>query len=119
MPNARFSRNLRLSKNDQYQVVYQEKKKWVVSSLIFYIKKNTLDYPRLGLSVSKKMVRNAVDRNKIKRINREHFRFRQEKLAGFDIIVVARKEIRSILNKGLFGCLGDQWNCFLDIFEKL
>ena len=99
--------------------MYQERKKWVISSLIFYIKKNTLDYPRLGLSVSKKIIKNAADRNKIKRINRELFRYRQEKLIGFDIVVVARKEVGCVLDKGLFRYLGDQWNCFLDIFEKL
>lgn len=112
-------RDLRLSQNDQYQAVYQEKKKRVTKSLVFYFKNNRLDYPRLGLKVSKRTVKHAVHRNRIKRINREHFRFRQEKLMGFDIVVVIRKEIKHLADKELFECLGQQWDTFLRLVVTL
>lgn len=114
-----FPRKLRLSKSDQYRAVYQEKKKWVTRSLIFYIKSNELNHPRLGLGIPKRTVRSAVNRNRVKRINREHFRFRQDKLVGLDIVVVTRKEINDIKDDELFECLGQQWNYFLNSFKKL
>ena len=110
---------LRLRTSGQYQAVYQEKKKWVTANLIFYIKNNTLSHPRLGLGVSKRIVRRAVDRNRIKRINREHFRFRQEKLVGLDIVVVTKKGIGDIADKEIFECLGQQWDYFLSACKKL
>lgn len=114
-----FPRKFRLSKSDQYQAVYQEKKKWVTRSLIFYIKRNKLNHLRLGLSVPKRTIRSAVGRNRVKRINREHLRFRQEKLVGFDIVVVTKKEINGIKYDELFECLGQQWDYFLNYFRKL
>ncbi len=116
MLKSSFSRNLRLNNNNQYQAVYQERKRVVTPNLIFYIKPNTLSHPRLGLSIPKRYVRNAVDRNRIKRISKEFFRFRQQKLAGFDVVMVAKKGIE---NTALFECLGQQWDYFLNSFEKL
>lgn len=118
-PNVSYSKDLRLSKSIQYQAVYQEKKKLVTTSLIFYIKKNALNHPRLGLSVSKRYIKRAVNRNRIKRINREHFRFNKNKLDSFDIVVVAKKGIEEISDKELFDKLGRQWNYFINVFKKL
>jgi len=113
-----FPRKLRLSKGDQYQAVYQEKKKWVTHSLIFYIKNNELNHPRLGLGIPKRTIRSAVGRNRVKRINREHLRFRQEKLVGFDVVIVTKKEINDVKDNELFECLGQQWDFFLNSFKK-
>jgi ribonuclease P protein component len=45
---------------------------------------------RLGLVVSKKHLKRAVDRNRFKRVVRESFRHHQEQLKGLDIVVLAR-----------------------------
>lgn len=50
--------------------------------------KNTLPYARLGLAIAKRAVPSAVDRNRIRRLIRESFRYRQSKLVGLDIVVV-------------------------------
>jgi ribonuclease P protein component len=47
---------------------------------------------RLGLAISRKQVRKAVDRNRIKRQLRETFRKQSSGLPAFDFIVMARKE---------------------------
>jgi ribonuclease P protein component len=45
---------------------------------------------RLGLAISKKQVRRAVDRNRLKRLAREVFRHHRAELAGNDLVVMAR-----------------------------
>lgn len=45
---------------------------------------------RLGLAISRKHARRAVDRNRIKRIAREAFRVRRQQLPPVDIIVLSR-----------------------------
>jgi ribonuclease P protein component len=51
---------------------------------------------RIGITVSKK-IGNAVKRNKIKRLIREHFRINRDKIADFvDINVIAKKKAGEI-----------------------
>ena len=46
---------------------------------------------RLGLAISKKFCRKAVDRNRIKRMVRESFRHNKISLRGLDLVIVGRK----------------------------
>lgn len=52
---------------------------------------NNQTYPRLGVVISKKIMRLAVNRNYFKRVVREVFRLNQFKLKGLDLIVRAKK----------------------------
>lgn len=45
---------------------------------------------RLGLAVSRKVSKRAVQRNRIKRIVRESFREQRDGLPPFDVLVIAR-----------------------------
>ena len=59
--------------------------------LIVYGVENGLDHARLGLSVSKKKVRKAFQRNHVKRLLREAFRLSKAELPiGIDLIVVPK-----------------------------
>ena len=66
---------------------------------------NRLQTPRLGLVISKKNVKRAVQRNRLKRQIRERFRqFPQQagaelSLGGLDIIVLARKGADGLSNQ--------------------
>jgi ribonuclease P protein component len=61
---------------------------------------------RLGLAVSKKQARRAVDRNRLKRLIREAFRRRHPVLAGFDLVVMVRHTAVSRSNADLDHALG-------------
>lgn len=59
-------------------------------------RENECEHPRLGISISKRNIRNAVDRNRIKRITRETFRLRQLEFNSYDLIVIAYKGADSL-----------------------
>ena len=53
-------------------------------------RQNDLGRPRLGLAISKRVSKRAVDRNRIKRLVRESFRRIQHDLPPIDLMVMAR-----------------------------
>lgn len=67
--------------------------------------------PRLGLAISKKVYRLAVDRNRFKRIARETFRLQKQQLDNWDFVVMARRS-KPVTNAVLSAEL-------LDLFNKV
>jgi ribonuclease P protein component len=79
-----------IKNNSEFKEVYQTGKSYANKFLIMYVKKNGLQYNRLGISVSKK-VGNSVIRHRVTRLIRESYRLSEEQIMnGFDIVVVAR-----------------------------
>jgi ribonuclease P protein component len=92
MPNLRFPKNYHLRKDADFQRVYAARVYAADDVLVVNGCGNGLAYPRLGLSVSRK-VGNAVVRNAWKRRIREAFRLAREVLpAGVDFVVRPQKE---------------------------
>ncbi|WP_329741942.1 ribonuclease P protein component [Dyella sp. A6] len=52
---------------------------------------NSVGQPRLGLAISKRVSKRAVDRNRIKRLVRESFRRHRAGLPPMDLLVMARE----------------------------
>ena len=101
-----FGRDLRLLKPVEYKRVFDGATRVATRYLTLLARPNDLGHPRLGLAISRKSVRHAVNRNAIKRQVRESFRYHQELLGGIDIVVMARggvetwdwQELRSTLD---------------------
>jgi ribonuclease P protein component len=62
-------------------------------------------HPRLGVVASKKNVRTAVSRNRVKRIAREAFRSCQGALRAIDAVIVAKAGAQQVSKKQLRQCL--------------
>lgn len=108
MLNFRFLANKKL-KGIDVKKTFKGSKKISLDGGALFIKPNNLDYPRLGFIITKKNIRNATNRNKIKRVVRESFRLNQHILNGNDIIFVAYKGLAGITKDELKKCLVDFW----------
>lgn len=79
---------------------------------------NTLGYPRIGLTVAKKHVKRAHERNRIKRLSRESFRLRQHTLPAMDFVIVAKKGIGNLDNPTLHVILDKLWHRHCRLAQK-
>jgi ribonuclease P protein component len=106
---TRFSRNDRLTRPAEFQRVFSHPVK--IGSRLFTVlaRPNELDHARLGIAVSKKNVRKAVARNRIKRIIRESFRMMRDQLGALDIVVIARRGADGESRGTLRDTLNEQW----------
>lgn len=66
-------------------------------------------HARLGVIVAKRVMKRAVDRNRVRRLIRESFRHHQETLGGLDIVVLVRCNCSDKPTEVLFNCLKQQW----------
>lgn len=79
-----------LKTSRDFSLVYNEKRSYANKYLVMYIRENSMDFNRLGISVSKK-VGNSVVRHRITRLIRETFRLNENMFnSGLDIVVIAR-----------------------------
>lgn len=105
-----FPRQLRLLTAGEYRYVFdQASYKVHGKGLLVLARSNSLGHPRVGLVFSKKNVRRAVDRNRLKRLVRESIRLQQHRLPAVDIVVLARRGVNDLDNETLHRQLHGMW----------
>jgi ribonuclease P protein component len=88
---ATFRPHERINDPADFRRAFERKRSASNPAMIVYGVENGRDHPRLGISVGRKKVRSAADRNRIKRLLREAFRLGKAELpAGVDLVVVPR-----------------------------
>jgi ribonuclease P protein component len=105
-----FPRTRRLCTAADFRRVFEQPCKSADSRLTVLARTNGKSYPRLGLAISKRQVRKAADRNRIKRLIRESFRLRQHSLGGLDFVVMARSAATQADHETLFRSLQQHWD---------
>ncbi|MGI9310847.1 MAG: ribonuclease P protein component [bacterium] len=70
---------------------------------------NDLGFARIGLAVSRRVSKRAVERNRVKRIIRESFRRRQLALGAVDYIVIAKTGAAAQPSRALHAELDHLW----------
>jgi ribonuclease P protein component len=70
---------------------------------------NGLTCPRLGMSIAARILRRAVDRNRVRRLIRESFRVNQLSLPPLDIVIGVRAGVLTADNGRLRSALENLW----------
>jgi ribonuclease P protein component len=104
-----FSRELRLLTPTHFTYVFDNATPAVSPSFTVLARKNTLSPPRLGITLAKKRIRKAHDRNRLKRLVRESFRHKQHNLPNVDIIVIGKSGADNLSNQEVFATLDKLW----------
>lgn len=86
-----LKRRNRLNKPEDFRRIFSYGKKKHIDGLTLHVCKNATSTPRIGFAISKKQVKNAVERNRLKRIAKETFRLIQKDLQGLDFILLVNK----------------------------
>lgn len=102
----------------QFKAVFEQPLRASTSELTILARQNTIENPRLGLTVAKKHLKRAHDRNRIKRIVRESFRLKQHELPNFDFVFVAKGGIGKLDNATLFSTLDKLWVRHIRLSQK-
>lgn len=117
-PKQAFPRQFRIKTNEEFQQLYRNARRFKGAFFTILAITNDLTYPRLGVSISKKNIRSAVARNRIKRIVRESFRQTQHNLQNLDIVVVAHRGLTTVENPKLRNTLDKQWEKLIAFYQQ-
>ena len=120
MISKTFKKSQRLLLASSYQNVFNNVEfKSGGKYLLLLVCKNELSLGRLGLAISKKHLKKAVDRNRVKRLVRVSFQENQHQLKYLDIVVLLRNN-RSALatNKQIYNELDQLWKQTIKQVEK-
>jgi ribonuclease P protein component len=111
MPHAAagLGRQRKLLNSAQFGAVFNNRRSIHGKFFSLHVVRNALDYPRLGLTVSRRVSKKAVQRNRIKRQIRESFRLHQAELPPIDFIVTAKAGSAEQVNGVLRSELDNLW----------
>lgn len=104
-----FSKPDKLTHSKEFGKLSRLGKKVVNQHFVILYLINSLEQSRLGITISKKASKLAVQRNRVKRVTREFFRHHRPSAHHFDIVVIARHNIAQVTNKMLVDSLGLLW----------
>jgi len=108
MHRARLQKHAKLLKAAEFDQVFKQSVRSSDQYFTVLARPNKQDLPRLGLAISKKRVRLAVGRNRLKRLIRENFRL-SEQNACADYVVMAGSGAAKASNEDLLSALEKHW----------
>lgn len=118
MVKLAFPRELRLLTPKHFNFVFQQPQRASSPEVTILGRQNELGHPRIGLTIAKKNVKRAHERNRIKRLAREYFRLHQHQLPAMDFVVLVRKGGAELDNHQLTEVLGKLWRRHCRLAQK-
>ncbi|MGL4475643.1 MAG: ribonuclease P protein component [Shewanella sp.] len=109
MTSYTFTRELRLLTPAQFKSVFNNPLKASSADITLLAISNGQEHPRLGLTVPKRQVKHANQRNRIKRVIRESFRLHQDQIPDADIVVLVRHGCLAMDNAELHCLIEKLW----------
>lgn len=117
---SRFSRTSRLASKRDFQSVFANGRKTTHHFLTALYVPNDRSHARLGIIIAKHHVKQAVDRNRVRRVIRESFRHHQDLLKGLDIIILMRSQCGPSGNKkALRDDVDKLWQQLVKLFKPV
>ena len=104
-----FPRELRLLSAKSYQQVFAGSSRFGNRYITILAADNNLPQARLGMAISKKCAKRAVDRNRLKRLVRESFRHNQTTLPCVDLVVMFRPTVLDLDKASVTQQIEQQW----------
>ncbi|HHL19821.1 MAG TPA: ribonuclease P protein component [Thiothrix sp.] len=104
-----FARQFRLTRPDEFRRVFNDARRYSVKGLLVLGRNNGLGYPRLGFAISKRSIKFASKRNRIKRLARESFRHHKCSLSGIDLVVLGRGSLVTKTNHQITEAFNQLW----------
>ncbi len=101
LPSNSFSAQSRLRSKADFKRAFQGIR---VGSKEFVVYAKPASIAKLGIVISKKNLKLAVRRNRVKRVTREWYRTQQE-APGFELIVIANRAADALTNPAIRECL--------------
>jgi len=110
MAEFEYPRPLRLLTGGEFKRVFDKADfKISDSNLLILARHNDTEHPRIGFVFSKKNIRRAVNRNRVRRIIRESFRLNKHQLPNVDLVILARRGIDQLENEDIHSLISKSW----------
>ncbi|MCX7513345.1 ribonuclease P protein component [Frateuria sp. STR12] len=109
MPAAGLPRDARLRRAGDFAALRQASGRLGGRCFSVRWRPNGLDHARLGLAISKRVSKRAVERNRIKRLLRESFRRARTQLPPIDLVVMAREAAAGVPGNELLAEIDALW----------
>ncbi len=113
MPTAGLPREARLRRAGDFAALRSSSGRAGGRCFHMRYRRNELGHARLGLAISKRVSKRAVERNRIKRLVRESFRRIRHQLPAVDLMVMAREHAAGVSGTLLLGELDELWQKLL------
>ena len=108
-PSLRLPPERRMRRPAEFKRAYAAGKRLGNEFFTVNAQPNGLACARLGMSIAARILRRAVDRNRVRRLIRESFRVHQQGLPAIDIVIGARAGVLAADNARLRSALEQLW----------
>ena len=113
MPTAGLPREARLRRPSEFAALRLSSGRAGGRCFHMRYRDNDLGHARLGLAISKRVSKRAVERNRIKRLLRESFRRIRHQLPAVDLMVMAREQAAGVPGPLLLAEIDGLWKKLL------